>query len=82
MTTTEFLKNPNTKITYIIGNTETEELTESHYNNIIDSVKFFRRLGGTETKQMSYTSRGYNCTKLTSISPDRQTKIVRTFKFV
>ena len=83
MTRTELEKNPNTKTTYITKEVETEELTEKAYKLITgdDTLKWFRRLGGTETAQRSYTCRGYNVTRLTSTSPDRQTKIVRTFKF-
>ena len=83
MTRTELDKNPNTKTTYIKNEVITEELTEKAYRRITgdDTLKFFRRLGGTETAQRSYTCRGYNVTRLTSTSPDRQTKIIRTFKF-
>ena len=83
MTRTDLEKNPNTKTTYITKEVETEELTEKAYKLITgdDTLKWFRRLGGTETAQRSYTCRGYNVTRLTSTSPDRQTKIVRTFKF-
>ena len=83
MTRTELEKNPDTKTTYITKEVEKEELTEKAYKLITgdDTLKWFRRLGGTETAQKSYTCRGYNITRLTSISPDRQTKIVRTFKF-
>lgn len=83
MTRTELEKNPDTKTTYLTKEVDTEELTEKAYKLITgdDTLKWFRRLGGTETAQKSYTCRGYNITRLTSISPDRQTKIVRTFKF-
>ena len=83
MTRTELEKNPNTKTTYFTKEVETEEITEKAYNRITgdDTLKWFRRLGGTETAQRGYTCRGYNITRLTSTSPDRQTKIIRTFKF-
>ena len=83
MTRTELEKNPDTKTTYLTKEVEKEELTEKAYKLITgdDTLKWFRRLGGTETAQKSYTCRGYNITRLTSISLDRQTKIVRTFKF-
>ena len=83
MTRTELEKNPNTKTTYLTKEVDTEEITEKDYKRITgdDTLKYFRRLGGTETAQRSYTCRGYNVTHLTSTSPDRQTKIVRTFKF-
>ena len=53
------------------------------YNNItnVDTLKWFRRLGGSETAKKNYTSRGYMITKLTSTSPDRTIKVVREFNF-
>ena len=81
LTETRLTKNPNTKTTYIVESKEVTEVTErQHYlttNN--DTVKWFRRIGGSETRQMNYTCLGYVCTKLTSISPDKQTKVVREY---
>jgi hypothetical protein len=53
------------------------------YNNItnVDTLKWFRRLGGSETAKKNYTSKGYMITKLTSTSPDRTIKVVREFNF-
>tara|TARA_R100001480_G_scaffold36930_1_gene49649 strand:+ start:985 stop:1251 length:267 start_codon:yes stop_codon:yes gene_type:complete len=83
MTKTHYIKNPNTKTTYYIEDVEREEISEKEYNNITstDTQRFFRRLGGSETAQRTYTSAGYLITKLTSISPDRKTKKVYQFKF-
>jgi len=79
----EFVKNPNTKTTYILEEEITENLTKEQYTNITsdDTLKLFRRLGGIETAQRGYTCSGYLITKLTSKSPDKQLKIIRTFKF-
>jgi hypothetical protein len=83
LTQTEFVKNPNTKTTYLVSSVNTEIITEKqHYMYTNDETcKWFRSKGGSETKVMSYTFAGYKCTKLTSLSPDRQTKIVRKFIF-
>ncbi len=83
LTTENLIKNPNTKTTYLSEKKETEELTEEQYNNIVsnDMCKFFKRLGGGQSKVMSYTCNGYKCTKLVSTSPDRQFKTIRMFKF-
>lgn len=80
---TKSVKNPNTKTTYIIESKETKTITEKQYLNIVsdDTCKFFRRLGGSETKTMGYTCNGYKCTKLVSISPDKQNKTIREFQF-
>lgn len=82
MTKTEFVKNPNTKTTYI--QTEKTEciISEKQYNNIIGSSPFFRSLGGSERTVCSYTCRGYKAVKLTSISPDRQNKKIYEFEFI
>jgi len=71
------------KTVYTETENETREITEQEYNNITsnDTVKFFRRLGGSETLVRSYTCAGYKVVKLTSTSPDKETKVIRTFKF-
>ena len=83
MTRTELEKNPNTKTTFNVVEETTEEINNTQFKRITeaDTLKWFRRLGGTETTQRGNTCRGYNITKLTSISPDRQTKIIRQFKY-
>ena len=80
---TELLKNPDTKTTYFIKDEANESITRAQYNNLTkdDTLKWFRRLGGSETAQRSYTCRGYNVTKLTPTSPNREIKIIRKFKF-
>tara|TARA_R110000803_G_scaffold7715_1_gene24839 strand:+ start:482 stop:751 length:270 start_codon:yes stop_codon:yes gene_type:complete len=83
MTRTELLKNPNTKTTYILESEEIENITTEQYVRISgdDTLKYFRRMGGSETAVKGYTCRGYLTTILTSTSPDKETKIIRTFKF-
>ena len=66
--------------TWTISQTEPKEIkivTSEFLNNCIenDTLEFFRGLGGTET--LVITKTGY---RLTSVSPDNMTKIVRTFK--
>jgi len=60
-----------------------ELFSERQYNNFTDErwAKHNRFLGGYERAEKNYTSRGYRLTRNTSISPDRQTKIVREFDF-
>jgi N-acetyl-anhydromuramyl-L-alanine amidase AmpD len=81
LTETRLSKNPNTKTTYIVDSNKVEPITESQYNNYINSIPFFRRLGGSESLQRAYTCYGYKVYKLTSKSPDKQTKVVREFNF-
>ena len=72
-----------TKGAYELVDCNVSEITETEYNNITskDTLSFFRRLGGSETATKCYTSKGYNVYRLISKSPDRQTKVVRTFDF-
>ena len=83
MTKTTLRKNPNTKTTYIVEGEKTETITKENYENITskETQRWFRRLGGSETAQKSYTCRGYLITRLTSISPDRKIKSLYRFKF-
>ena len=55
----------------------TEEITTEEYDNIFSSVDFFKSLGGTEKIYKTYTLAGYIPTRLISISPNKEIKIVR-----
>jgi len=83
LTEKRYTKNPNTKTTYILETEKVTEVTEEQHRLTTndDTCKFFRRLGGSESKQYTYTYAGYKVVKLTSLSPDRQTKVVREYKF-
>lgn len=81
LTETRLTKNPDTKTTYIQVEKETKEVTEREHYLYFDSVKWFRRLGGSESITNSYTCSGYVGTKLVSTSPDKQTKVIREFNF-
>lgn len=83
LTITRLEKIAGKKSAYKIVSNETKMIDERMYNNITsnDTIKFFRRLGGTETVQKSYTCEGYICTKLISTSPNKENKTVREFKF-
>lgn len=83
LTTTKLEKNPNTKTTYIEVSKTIESIDLNQYNRITneDTLKFFRRLGGSETATKGYTSEGYKIVKLISTSPDKQNRTIREFKF-
>lgn len=82
--TSKFVKNPNTKTSYILTETETQEVTEQQHKNATckETMQFFKRLGGSEGRVFAYTCNGYKCIKSTSISPDRQSKTVREYEFI
>ena len=58
----------------------TKEIQFEEYFNYISSVEFFKSLGGYERIEKFYTYVGYIPCRLTSISPDKTTKIIRIFK--
>ena len=61
-----------------------ETINAESYDRITcdDTLAWFRRIGGSETAQRSYTSRGYIITTLASSNPDRTIKKVRSFKII
>jgi hypothetical protein len=81
MTKQYFIKKSGTKNAYQLTETETETITETQYNNIINSASFFRRLGGSCTQQRTYTNAGYKVYKDILTSPDKQNKTIREFEF-
>ena len=64
--------------------TETKTISKSYYNNITDerAIRFFRNLGGIETVQRNYTKMGYIPVRILSTSPNRETRIIRTFEIL
>lgn len=45
-----------------------------------DTLQFFRALGGTERVTYGQTLVGKIVTRLVSISPDKRTRVIRTFR--
>lgn len=76
-------KNPNTKTTYILVESETRQVDVRQVYNATSkqTQQFFRRLGGTERVYECHTPLGMMPYKCTSISPDRQTKKVRLYTY-
>lgn len=64
---------------YITIEKNTKTITEEKYNNMTskETIKFFRGLGGTE----KVTRKGGKVIKLVSISPSREKRVIRNFKF-
>ena len=52
-----------------------------HYLTEDDTLRFFRRLGGSEYAERSYTPAGYVVTRLISTNPGRTVRLIRTFRF-
>ena len=83
MKSTKLEKNPNTKTTYLEVSTSKSVITKKQYHLITndDTLKAFRRLGGSEHAERNYTCNGYNVTRLISTSPNKRTKHIREFSF-
>ena len=60
--------------------TNEEVISPKKFELIISSIPVFRDLGGSERVTKGYTIAGYIPVELSSISPEKKTKIVRTFK--
>lgn len=69
------------KVTYKPVDTEVTEIIEEQYNNMVESKKFFKRLGGKESHTKNYTCRGYKVVKIKSTSPCGQFQTIRNFEF-
>ena len=65
---------------WVLVETEEEKITAEYYFNCLEAVPFFRRMG-SERVTLNYTRAGYVPTEISSISPDRETKIKRTYTF-
>ena len=83
MNTINQVKKEGTKTVWETIEENTSIINEEHYNNCTcdDTLRFFRRLGGSETLTRSYTKCGYLVTKLVSTSPDKQKRTIREFSF-
>jgi len=74
-----------TKETYERGtlvSKETKEVSGEFYNNYVGAKGIMKSFGGTESHFKNYTSEGYIVTKITSNSPDRNTKIKAYFEIL
>lgn len=79
MCTQKYTKNASGR--WILDKATTEDFTAFNYCNTVDAMPFFRGMGGTERAMLGYTKHGYMPIEITSISPDKQSRTVRTFKF-
>lgn len=66
---------------WITEASKTENVDYIYYFNTIDAIPFFKNLGGYERVSNAYTKHGYIPVKLVSISPDKNTRVTRIFKF-
>jgi hypothetical protein len=71
------------KVTYkTVEETVTEVTAQQHRQaTSAETVKFFKRLGGSEHITRAYTCGGYLPVKVISTSPDRESRTVREYTF-
>lgn len=79
LTEERFFKADNKK-SWITESKTTKIVTFDEYFNYISSVGFFKNTGGREKIEKTYTQCGYIPTKIISISPSKDIRVVRTFK--
>jgi len=77
-------KNPNTKTTYILNSVEYNIISDVQYESITSKTTcaYFKKLNSSQTRITEMTNAGNRVTKLYSISPNKQMKIIRTFKLI
>lgn len=82
MVQTTYELKPNTKTVWVEVETTEKQVDLAHLKRFTsdDTLKFFRRLGGIERVQRSYTIMGYLPTRVCLISPDKKLKKVTEFK--
>ena len=83
-TVTHLTKKEGTKTAFKVEDKETKIIPEQHYKNATsqDTIKFFKRLGGSESVTRAYTCYGYTIIKVISTSPDRTKKTIREYEFI
>ena len=59
-----------------------KEISQEHYNNIVDAKNFMKNLGGYERHEKNYTYIGYIVTRINSISPDKKDKLLYEFTVI
>ena len=74
---------PKGKTTWNVESIKKELCSESEHKKATSdaTIKWFKRMGGKESVERSYTSSGYVVTKIVSTSPDKQNCTIHEYKF-
>ena len=74
----------NKKTVYKIETVENKTITETELKNITEkeTLKWFKKLGGSESLTMGYTCQGYKPIILKSKSPNKEKMIIREFEYL
>jgi hypothetical protein len=80
LTTTRYILNPDNN-KFVEVSSELKAILEHEYKQLVslDTIRFFRRLGGKEIISRDRASGNIN--KIVSISPDKKIKTERLFKW-
>jgi len=72
-----------TRTVWELIESEISNITKEQYTSITndETLRFFRRLGGSEYALRGYTRVGYLITELISKNPNKNIKIVRSFNW-
>lgn len=81
LTVENYSKKVGTKTVWNLIDKETKTINNEQYKNIVDAKGFFKRLGGSESHTKPYSRNGFCVTKIISVSPDKQSKMVKLFTF-
>ena len=74
-------KKAGTKTVWETYKTEGRDISEQEHKNMVEAAPWFRRLGGSESLQRSYTRRGYKVVRLISTRPDKEERRIFHFDF-
>lgn len=78
MTKTHYKLKEGTRTVWVIDEEpEIKEIDKQWYDNVVDAKNFFKSLGGKEIHKKN----GNLVTKIISIRPDREVKVIYEFKF-
>lgn len=66
---------------WVTSTKKAENFTGENYLNTVESIPFFKKLGGTEKVSKAYTKYGLIPVEIVSTSPDKSERVIRKFSF-
>lgn len=66
---------------WVTSSKKAENFTGENYLNTVESIPFFKNLGGTERVSKAYTKYGLIPVGIISTSPDKNKRTIRKFSF-
>jgi hypothetical protein len=83
LTKVDYVRKPGTKTAWLETERVVEDCTEREHRLATsdDTLKWFRRLGASESVTRAYTCAGYVPVRVVSTSPDKTMRTIREYKF-